>query len=38
MERFFQNVFMFTMVDDLAMPGVRPNAQHIFALGCGKKD
>jgi hypothetical protein len=38
MERFFQNVFMFTMVDDLAMPGIRPNAQHIFALGCGKKD
>ena len=38
MERFFQNVFVFSMVDDVAQPGIRPNAQHLFALSCGKKD
>ena len=38
MERFFQNVFMFSMVDDVAQPGIQPNAQHVFALSCGKKD
>jgi hypothetical protein len=37
MERFFQNVFVFSMVDDVAQPGVEPNAQHVFALACGKK-
>jgi hypothetical protein len=38
MERFFQNVFMFSMVDDVAQAGIQPNAQHVFALSCGKKD
>jgi hypothetical protein len=38
MERFFQNVFVFSMVDDVAQPGIQPNAQHVFALGCGKKN
>jgi hypothetical protein len=38
MERFFQNVFVFSMVDDVAQPGIQQNAQHVFALGCGKKD
>ena len=38
MERFFQNVFVFSMVDDAAQAGIQPNAQHVFALGCGKKD
>ena len=38
MERFFQNVFLFSMVDDIAQPGIQPNAQHVFALSCGKKD
>ena len=38
MERFFQNVFVFSMVDDVAQPGIRPNAEHVFALSCGKKD
>ena len=37
-ERFFHNVFMFSMVDDIAQPGIQPNAEHIFALSCGKKD
>jgi hypothetical protein len=37
MERFFQNVFVFSMVDDVAQPGIQPNAQHVFALSCGKK-
>jgi hypothetical protein len=37
MERFFQNVFLFSMVDDVAQPGIQPNAQHVFALSCGKK-
>ena len=38
MERFFQNVFVFSMVDNVAQPGIQPNAQHVFALSCGKKD
>jgi hypothetical protein len=38
MERFFQNVFMFSMVDDVAQAGIQPNAKHVFALSCGKKD
>jgi hypothetical protein len=38
MERFFQNVFVFSMVDDVAQAGIQPNAQHVFALSCGKKD
>jgi hypothetical protein len=38
MARFFQNVFVFSMVDDVAQPGIQPNAQHLFALGCGKKN
>jgi len=25
------------MVDDVAQPGIQPNAQHVFALACGKK-
>jgi hypothetical protein len=25
------------MVDDVASPGIQPNAQHVFALSCGKK-
>ncbi len=37
MERFFQNVFVFSMVDDVAQPGIQPDAQHVFALSCGKK-
>jgi hypothetical protein len=37
MERFFQNVFVFSMVDNVAQPGIQPNAQHVFALSCGKK-
>jgi hypothetical protein len=38
MERFFQNVFMFSMIDDITQPGIQPDAQHVFALSCGKKD
>ena len=38
MERFFQNVFLFSMVDGAAQPGIQPNARHVFALSCGKKD
>ena len=37
MARFFENVFVFSMVDDVAQPGLHPNAQHVFALGCCKK-
>ncbi len=37
MERFFENVFLFSVVDDVAQPGIHPNAQHVFALGCSKK-
>jgi hypothetical protein len=38
MERFFHNVFMFSMVGDVSQPGIQPNAQHVFALSCGKKN
>jgi hypothetical protein len=37
MNRFFQNVFVFSMVDDVAQPGIQPNAEHVFALSYGKK-
>jgi SAM-dependent methyltransferase len=37
MQRFFENVFVFSMVDGAAQPGIEPDAQHVFALGCGKK-
>jgi hypothetical protein len=37
MERFFQNVFVFSIVDDVSQPGIQPGARHVFALGCGKK-
>jgi SAM-dependent methyltransferase len=37
MERFFQSVFIFSMIDNVMQPGIQANAQHIFALGCGKK-
>ena len=37
MERFFHNIFIFSMVDDLAQPGIQSDAQHVFALSCGKK-
>jgi len=38
MARFFQTVFIFSVIDDTAQSGIHANAQHIFALGCGKKD
>jgi hypothetical protein len=38
MERFFHNVFVFSMVDDAARPGIQPKSQHVFALSCGKKE
>jgi hypothetical protein len=38
MECFFENVFVFSIVGDVAQPGIQPNAQHVFALSCGKKD
>lgn len=37
MARFFETVFVFSMVDDVGQPGDQANARHIFALGCGKK-
>jgi hypothetical protein len=37
MARFFENVFVFSMVDDVGQPGHHPNARHVFALGCCKK-
>jgi hypothetical protein len=37
MARFFESVFIFSVVDDVGQPGDHPNARHVFALGCGKK-
>jgi len=36
MTRFFENVFMFSITDNEARTGIHANANHIFALGCGK--
>jgi len=38
LQRHFQAVFTFSLIDDIAIPGRYPGAQHVFALGCGKKD
>jgi len=35
--RIHGELFVFSMVDDVAQPGIQPNAQHVFALSCGKK-
>jgi hypothetical protein len=36
MQQQFHNVFPFSMIDDVVQPGIHPNAQHAFVLGCGK--
>lgn len=37
MRRYFQNVFAFSLNEQTIQPGIHPNAQHVFVLGCGKK-
>jgi hypothetical protein len=36
-ERYFYSVFIFSMIDSGFQPGLHANAQHVFALGCGKR-
>jgi 2-polyprenyl-3-methyl-5-hydroxy-6-metoxy-1,4-benzoquinol methylase len=35
MQRYFQNVFMFSMNDEIVHTGFYPMAHYLFAIGCG---
>jgi len=37
MQRFFHNVFMFSMNDEVVHTGYHKMAHYLFALCCGKK-
>jgi len=37
MQRYFHNVFMFSMNDEVVHTGYHKTAHYIFALGCSKK-
>jgi hypothetical protein len=37
MQSYFRSVVMFSMVDDVAHPGIVPEAEFIFTLGCNKR-
>ncbi len=37
LERFFHNVFIFSMNDEVVHTGYYPMAQYLWALGCGRK-
>ncbi len=37
MERYFQNVFLFSMNDEVVHTGFYPMAHYLFAICCGKK-
>jgi hypothetical protein len=36
--RFFHNVFVFSMNDEVVHTGYAPMAHYILGLGCGRKD
>ena len=38
MERFFHNVFVFSMNDEVVHTGFYPMAHYLFALACNRKD
>ena len=37
MERYFHNVFVFSMNDEIVHTGFQPLAHYLFAIGCGKR-
>jgi hypothetical protein len=37
MNQYFHNVFGFSLIEQSVRSGIHRNAQHVFALGCGKK-
>jgi len=37
MQRYFHNVFMFSMNDEVVHTGYHKTAHYLFALGCSKK-
>jgi len=37
MKQYFHNVLAFSMIEQSIQPGIHRSAQHVFALGCGKK-
>jgi hypothetical protein len=38
MQQYFHNAFSFFLVDDVVQAGDHSNAQHVFALCCGKRE
>jgi hypothetical protein len=38
MQQYFHNALSFSLVDDVVQAGFHSNAQHIFALCCGKRE
>lgn len=38
LSRFFHNVFVFSMNDEVVHTGYAPMAHYVFGLGCGRKD
>ena len=38
MQQYFHNAFSFFLVDDVIQAGDHSNAQHVFALCCGKRE
>jgi hypothetical protein len=38
MKRYFHNVFAFSLIGQKVQAGVHRNSEHVFALGCGKKN
>ncbi|MFN7264275.1 MAG: hypothetical protein ACK5T5_05005, partial [Phenylobacterium sp.] len=37
MLKFFSNVFLFSMNDEVVHTGYAPMAHYLFAIGCGKR-
>ncbi len=38
MHKYFENVFLFGMNDEVLHTGMYPMASYIMALGCGKRE
>jgi hypothetical protein len=38
LSRFFENVFIFSMNDEVVHTGFSPMAHYIIGLGCGRRD
>ena len=38
LDKFFHNVFVFSMNDEVVHTGYAPMAHYVFGLGCDRKD